>query len=143
MFDTKPEVVRVIEEAERTDRCPGPFRIHRVLGWHPRNWSETRSPYRSFELSRWDHETIKPKHGIAYGQEYVRTIGVGELTEYEPFFASFYLRVPDDRAAAALGVEVGTPVVYFPRRAYDLWNARGRGPRRPSSAGLHLCASVV
>jgi hypothetical protein len=124
MFDTKPEVVRVIEEAERADRSPGPFRIHRVRGWHVRNWSESRSPYRSFEMSRWDHDTLNPKHGIAYGQEYVRTIGVGELADYEPFFASFYLRVPDDRAAATLGVEVGTPVVYFPRRAYDLWNTR-------------------
>ena len=51
-------------------------------------------------------------------------IGVGELADYEPFFASFYLRVPDDQAAAALGVAVGEPVVYFPRRAYDLWNTR-------------------
>src|SRR5262249_3178563 len=31
---------------------------------------------------------------------------------------------PDDRAAATLGVAVGEPIVYFPRRAYDLWNTR-------------------
>ena len=59
-----------------------------------------------------------------YGLEYTYTIGVGELADYEPFFASFYLRVPDDQAAAALGVAVGETVVYFPRRAYDMWNTR-------------------
>ena len=35
LFETKPEVVQVIEDAERADRSPGPFRIHRVRGWNP------------------------------------------------------------------------------------------------------------
>jgi hypothetical protein len=123
VFETKPEVVQVIEDAERTDRSPGPFRIHRVRDWHPRSWAETASQDRFLEVVRWKRDTLEPKHGIEYGLEYTYSLGVGELAGYEPFFASFYLRVPDDRAAA-LGVEVGEPVVYFPRRAYDLWNTR-------------------
>jgi hypothetical protein len=141
MFDTKPKVVQVIEEVERADRSPGPFRVHRVRGWNPRSWSETTSQHRFLETLRWDHESLKPKHGIEYGLEYTYSVGVGELTDYERFFASFYLRVPDDQAAAALGVEVGRPVVYFPRRAYDLWNTRymivpfdAEGWRNPSRA---------
>ena len=42
--------------------------------------------------SRWDHDTLNPKHGIEYGLEYTYSVGVGELADYEPFFASFYLR---------------------------------------------------
>ncbi len=56
--------------------------------------------------------------------EYTHTVGVGELTIMNGFLPAFYVTIPDARAAAALGVEVGEAVVYFPRRAYDLWNTR-------------------
>ena len=124
VFETKPEAARAIEDAERADHSRGPFRIHRVRGWHPRSWDESTSPDRLLEVARWERDTLNPKHGIDYGLEYTYSIGVGELADYEPFFTTFYLRVPDDRAAAELGVAVGEPVVYFPRRAYDLWNTR-------------------
>jgi hypothetical protein len=124
LYDATPEVAKAIEDAERSDRAPGPFRIHRVGGWHPRRWDVTASPNRLLEVARWERDTLNPKHGIDLGLEYAYTHGVGELAEYEPFFTTFYLRVPDDRAAAAVGVGVGEPVVYFPRRAYDLWNTR-------------------
>ena len=104
MFDARPEVMQVIEKSERVDRSPGPFRIHRVRGWNPRSWSQTRSQNRFAEASRWDHDTLNPKHGIDYGLEYTYSVGVGELADYEPFFASFYLRISDVQAAAALGV---------------------------------------
>ena len=124
LYETKPEVVQAIEDAERADRAGGPFRFHRVRGWHPQSWAETASPTRFLDVTRWEHDTLNPKHAIDYGLEYTYSIGVGEFADYEPFFASSYLRIPDDQAAAALGVAVGEPVVYFPRRAYDLWNTR-------------------
>jgi len=95
-----------------------------MRGWNPRSWAETTSRDRFAELTRWEHDTLDPKHGIAYGLEYTYSLGVGELADYEPFFATSYLRVPDDRAAATLGVAVGEPIIYFPRRAYDMWNRR-------------------
>jgi hypothetical protein len=124
VFEAKPEVVKVIEDAEQRDRSPGPFRIHRVRNWQPPSWAETSSPDRNAEIVRWDHDTLDPKHGIAYGLQYTYALGVGELTDYKTFFDTFYLSIQDNQAASNLGVELGARVVYFPRRAYDLWNTR-------------------
>jgi hypothetical protein len=124
LFEAKSEAVQVIEDAERADRSPEPFRVHRLRGWNPRSWAETTSSDRLIEVNRWEHDTLDPKHGIAYGVEYAQSLGLGQLAGYEPFFASTYLRVPDDRAASVLGVEVGEPVLYFAHRAFDLWNTR-------------------
>ncbi len=123
VFDAKPAVVKAIEDAEREQPGSGPYRIHRMRYWHPQSWSESNSPQRFVEVARWERDTLDPKNAIDFGLEYTHSIGVGELAEYDQFFASFYLRVPDDRAASTLGVAVGEPVVYFPRRAYDLWNS--------------------
>jgi hypothetical protein len=124
VFDTKPEAVKLIEEAERKDPSPGPFRIHRMPDWHPFSWPQTRSASRMAEVAGWMRDTLDPKHGIEYGLEYTYSIGVGELERYTQFFTTFYLRVPDGRAASILGVPAGEPIVYFSRRAYDLWNTR-------------------
>ncbi len=145
VFEGKPEAVKVIEAAERADPSPGPFRVHRMMDWHPFSWPNTRSPDRVLEVARWMRDTLDPKHAIEYGLEYTYSIGVGELADYDKFFATFYLRVPDDRAASTLGVPVGEPVVYFPRRAYDLWNTRyfivafdAGGWREPSRSSAPL-----
>ncbi len=50
IFETKPEVVKVIEEAERADPSPGPFRIHRMRPWNPESWSEITSQHRFLEI---------------------------------------------------------------------------------------------
>ena len=34
VFETKPEVLKIIEDAERTEPSPGPYRIHRMHDWH-------------------------------------------------------------------------------------------------------------
>ncbi len=80
MFDTKPEVVKAIEDAERDRPLP------RAISHPPRAEAGTREAGprprrrdRSLEVARWDHDTLKPKHGIEYGLEYTYTIGVGEL----------------------------------------------------------------
>ncbi len=124
VFESKPEVVKVIEEAERTDPSPGPFRIHRMRYWHPSSWVENRSKNRFIEVASWERDTLLPKYAIDYGLEYTRTQGVAELDDYERFFASFYLRIRDTQVAQSLGVEVGDAVLYYSRRAYDMWNTR-------------------
>ena len=39
VFDTKPEVVKIIEDAERAQPSPGPFRVHRMPIWNPLGWT--------------------------------------------------------------------------------------------------------
>jgi hypothetical protein len=124
MLETKPELMTVIEDAERNDRSNGPYRVHRMYNWHPVAWGEKRSKDRVVEYASWERDTLAPKYGIDYGLEYTHTIGVAQLADYERFFASFYMRVQDTQVAKTLGVEPGVAVVYFSRRAYDMWNTR-------------------
>jgi hypothetical protein len=123
-FETKPEVLRVIEDAERLDPSPGPFRTHRMWQWYPSSWAENPSNNRVVEALSWDRDTLYPKSGIDLGVEYTHTPGVGQLADYERFFASFRSRVRDNEAARYLDVGVGEEVLYYPRRAYDMWNTR-------------------
>ena len=124
VFETKPELAKAIEDAERIDPASGPFRIHRIHDWHPLIWGETASRDRFNEVARWEHDTLHAKYGIDYRLEYTNTIGVAELADYDRFFASFYVRVRDNQIAQSIGVLEGEPVVYFSRRAYDIWNTR-------------------
>jgi hypothetical protein len=124
VFETEPEVVKAIEDAERIDPSPGPFRIHRIHDWHPLIWGGTASKERFSEVASWERDTLHSKYGIDYGLEYTNTIGVAELEDYERFFASFYVRIQDNQVAQSLGVQAEEPVVYFSRRAYDIWNTR-------------------
>src|SRR5262249_38903775 len=75
-FETKPEILRVIEEAERDKPSPGPYRIHRLPSWEPRIWSQTNSPDRGREIVQWERDTIQPKYGITLGVEYAHIMGV-------------------------------------------------------------------
>jgi hypothetical protein len=124
VFELKPELAKAIEYAERIDPSPGPFRIHRLHDWHPLDWSVTPSKDRFVEVASWEHETLHSKYAIDYGLEYTNTIGAAELEDHEQFFTSFYARIQDNQVAQSLGVEAGEPVVYFSRRAYDIWNTR-------------------
>jgi hypothetical protein len=124
LFETKPGVIDVIEQAERTDPSPGPFRIYRMWQWYPVSWGEKSSPNRLNEVLAWDRETLYPKFGIDYGLQYTHTSGVGELADYERFFKPFYPRVTDQEAARHLNVELGEEIIYYPRRGFDLWNTR-------------------
>jgi hypothetical protein len=124
VFETKPEVLKIIEEAERARPSPGPFRIHRMPMWYPPGWATTGSPNRVGEMVDWERETLQPKHGINLGVEYTQSSGAAELYEYDRYFARFTGNVDDARLAVALGVGVGDSVEYYPRRAYDLWNTR-------------------
>jgi hypothetical protein len=124
IFDSKPELIRVIEEAERADPSPGPFRIHRMPSWTPPGWAVGGSPDRIRELVQWEHDAIQPKYGITYHVEYTHTMGVAELYNYEWYFGGFPWAVRSPEVARALNVEVGQEVLYFPRRSFDMWNTR-------------------
>ncbi len=125
LFESEPEVLRIIREAESKNPNPSaPYRIHRMPLWNPPGWQEQSSPDRVHDFVAWERDTIQPKYGINLGVEYTHTMGVAELYDYEWYFAGFERIVRDPAVAKALGIEVGKEVVYYPRRAYDMWNTR-------------------
>jgi hypothetical protein len=126
MFDGQPALVRIIEkaEAERNPPVPGPFRVHRMPTWNPVAWNVTSSTDREREVVAWERSTIGSKYGINFGIEYTHTTGVAELREYEWYFSGFYRAAIGPEIAMWLGTKVGEKVIYFPRRAYDMWNTR-------------------
>ena len=125
LFDTKPEIVAKIEAVERQQPSIGPYRIHRMPSWNPVGWRSVTSKDRLFEMITWERDTIQPKYGINYGVEYTHTMGVAELYDYEWYFAAgFPWKVHDVTVARRMGIEPEKEVVYFPRRAFDMWNTR-------------------
>jgi hypothetical protein len=124
LFETKPEVLRIIEDAERAQPSPGPYRIHRMPLWSPMGWSQASSRDRVHELVSWERDTLQPKYGITLGVEYTHTIGTAELYDYEWYFNGFMRKVHKPEVAESLGVELGKELVYFPRRGFDMWNTR-------------------
>src|SRR5436305_3818707 len=83
VLETRPEVLRIIEEAERDKPAPGPYRIHRMPTWKPLSWPSTPSTHRVEELVAWERNTLMPKYGITLGVEYTHTMGVDKLDDYE------------------------------------------------------------
>ncbi len=67
---------------------------------------------------------LQPKYGIPHGVQYAHVLGVAELYEYEWFFGGFLRKVRDTQLARVLNIKEGEEVVYFPRRAFDMWNVR-------------------
>ena len=123
LFEGTPEVIRLINEAEKSDPFPGPFRVHRMPIWNPPGWLETAGTDRVRDFVEWERKTIQPKYGINEGIQYTMTMGVAELYDYEWFFGGFARRI-DEEGAQALNLKVGDKVVVFPRRAFDIWNTR-------------------
>ncbi len=124
LFETRPEVARIIEEAEHTTPSPGPYRVHRMPIWSPRIWQKMTSSNRVSDFVEWERKTLQPKYAINHGIEYTHTMGVAELYDYEWYFGGFYRTIRNKKIADSLGVELGAEVVYFPRRSYDMWNTR-------------------
>ena len=124
ILDSKPEVVRIIEDEERQHPRPGPFRIHRMPAWQPRGWQTSSPVDRAVDFVVWEHNTILPKYGINLGVEFTHTFGVGGIYDYEWFFGSSLRIVRNPVMAKALGVDPGKEIVYFPRRSFDIWNTR-------------------
>ena len=124
VFESKPEVLRIIEDAERATPRTGPFRIHRMPAWHPPIWQTTPAVDRVTDIAEWERDTLQPKYGINMGLEYTLTFGVGEVHDYAWFFGGSPRIIRDPTTASALGVKVGKEIVYFPRRSFDMWNTR-------------------
>jgi hypothetical protein len=123
LYEGEPEALRIIREAERKDPADGPYRIHRMPIWNPLSWNQTASTNRAAEYTRWERDTLQPKYGITENVEYTQTIGVTELYDYEWFFGPFG-RKARPAIAEVLKVAVDEEIVYYPRRAYDMWNTR-------------------
>jgi hypothetical protein len=122
-FDAPSEVSRQIEAAEQKDPASGPFRVHRMPGWFPIHDAATSSPQRLGELIAWARATLHPLIALPLGLEYTTTIGSLELEDYVSLFNPRPMPVPAGMARV-LGVQPGQPVMYFPRRSFDLWGAR-------------------
>ncbi len=123
-LDAPAEAAEVIAAAERQHPSPGPYRVHRMAAWAPPGWRITRSPDRGVEMTAWEVDTVQSKYGILRGLEYVYSLGVGELADFSAFFRGFRCPVADPEAARRMQLAPGQPIVYFPRRSFDLWNTR-------------------
>jgi len=124
MFDAPCAAARLIEAAERSDPSPGPFRVHRTPGdWFPAHFATAHTDQRLRELFAWTHDTIYAPVGLPLGLEYCTTIGTIELVDHAAFFKPTTMPVPAGMARI-LEVPAGRPVVYYPRRSFDLWGAR-------------------
>ncbi len=124
VLDAPAEAAEVIAAAERHDPSPGPFRVHRMAAWAPPGWRITPSTDRFREIAAWEVDTVQSKYGITRGLEYTFSLGVGELADYSAFFRGFHCPISDPEAARRMQLAVGRPIVYFPRRSFDLWNTR-------------------
>jgi hypothetical protein len=124
LFETKPEVLDLIEREEQARPAAGPFRIHRMPLWNPAIWGKTSTPDRMSDIVAWERGTLQPKYGIDLGVQYTHTIGVAELYDYEWFFSGFARHVFNAKTAADLGIKSGDTIIYYPRRGFDLWNTR-------------------
>ncbi len=123
LLDDQPEVWAQIERAERDKPADGPYRVHRVPLWSPPARSQEPSNDLARDLVAWERSTIQPKYGITLGVHYTRTLGVAELYDYDWYFGGFR-RGATASAARFLGIPRETPVVVYPRRAFDMWNTR-------------------
>lgn len=123
LLDRAPAVWRRIQEAEREQPSDGPFRVHRMPVWYPEAFFRNRSPNRLAEIVSWERDTLQPSHGLSSGLEYVFSPGLLEPIEFVWFFRPS-LRNLDSSKAIELGMPNGRPVLYYPRRSADIWNAR-------------------
>jgi hypothetical protein len=122
-FDAPSEAARQIEAAERSDPSPGPFRIHRMTGSYPIHFSTAGTADRFRGMIAWARGTLYPLHGLPLALEYCATTGTLELDDHAAIFHPQMMSLPAEMAQV-LGVPPGRPVVYHPRRSFDIWGAR-------------------
>ncbi len=123
LFEDQPEAIRIINDAERQEPSPGPFRIHRMPLWAPPRWYSDPSRDPALDFVTWERRTLQPKYGITEGVAYTHTLGVAELFDYEWFFAGFKYTIHES-VAQSLKATAGQKVIYFPRRSFDMWTTR-------------------
>jgi hypothetical protein len=116
-FDAPPLIARLIDEAERADPAPGPFRIHRVEQWHPRDYLKRGSPSRLEEVVAWERDTVDRLYALPAGFQYTVTRGLIDVRDYNEFFDVQVMSGRDSQG-------VDRTIFTHPRRGYDLWTAR-------------------
>jgi hypothetical protein len=122
VFDSNPKVLKIIEEAERSNPSKGPFRVHR-MSWSPSQWSMEPSKNRPEEIVRWDRDALRVKYGIPLGVAYTQAMGTAELLDHTLFFGFKRFRL-DDELTRKFGLKPGQEAVYYTRRGFDLWSTR-------------------
>jgi hypothetical protein len=123
VFEGTSRIAQWIAEAERADPAPGPFRIHRMALWQPEGFTKQGSPRRFAELTRWEIDTLQPALGLPLNVQYCLTQGTMELFDYLLFFRPQDMTLGPE-GARFLEIPEGKSINYFPRRGFDLWNAR-------------------
>jgi hypothetical protein len=123
LFHGTPEILRIIQEAEKAKPFGGPYRVHRMPLWTPNSWNRATSGDRVHDFTVWERKTIQPKYALPFGCEYTLTEGTAELYDYWFFFAPFRGNHDDD-VGQRVGLGPGEKVVYYPRRGFDMWNSR-------------------
>ena len=118
-FEFPSRAANEIMAAERIDRLPSPFRIHRMTTPYPDAFTRRESPGRLGEALAWERDTLHPLNALPLGIDYTFIQGIIESDDYALFFGSRLVSGRDPKAMSA-----GPPVYSFPRRAFDLWNAR-------------------
>jgi hypothetical protein len=123
VFEGTPRIAPLIAKAERENPAPGPFRIHRMPLWQPEGFTKQRSPRRFAEFTRWERDTLQPAYGLPLDVHYCLTQGVMELFDYLHFFRPQEMALGPE-GARFLEIPEGKLINYFPRRGFDIWNAR-------------------
>ncbi len=122
-FEGTPRALAIIQEAERLNPSPGPFRVERVGRWWPSGWAGTETP-RDFEsITRWERNSLRPNYQLPLGIASTFYLDTIEPLDYGLFFLPWAL-LPDAEIARANDLKPGQKVWYYPRRGFDLWNTR-------------------
>ncbi len=124
LFDREAKLARLIEEAERRDPSPGPYRIHRMPHWYPAGMFQDPTRDIHQRVTRWEYDTLKPKYALLADRlAYTLSANTLVLDDYGLFFGGFF-RPLDTRRATLRGAEEGQPILCYTRRGYDLWGTR-------------------
>lgn len=122
-FEDPPRALALIEEAERANPSPGPYRIQRIGRWWPARWTQHGLP-RDFEtITRWERNTLRSNFNLPLKVQSTFYHDTIEPLDYGIFFLPWSLH-PDPASVQSYGLKPGEPVWYHPRRGFDLWNTR-------------------
>jgi hypothetical protein len=123
LYDAPSRAASAIERAEKRDPSAGPFRVHRPTVWHPFGWFRDSSRRRLEDIVAFERDSLQPLFGLPLDLEYTFTLGILEPESHLRVFRP-WLRPVGRALGGALGLPPDQSVLYFPRRAFDLWNTR-------------------
>lgn len=122
-FEGTPKALQVIQEAERANPAPGPFRVGRIGGWWPSSWFGVGDPRSFTRIVNWERSTLRPNYNLPLGVRLTYYHDTIEPMDYGLFFLPWSL-TPSDKTLQVHGLKPGQKVWYYPRRGFDLWNTR-------------------